>query len=65
MNQAELEQKKATLETQNDQLLSELAYIDQLMRKVGFSNGLETVKATAYELIEVDEELEGEQDKAA
>lgn len=47
----ELLKKMAKLESMNDQLLSELSYLDNLMRTVGFANGLETVKATARELI--------------
>lgn len=50
MTKLELEKKVAGLESINDQLLSELTYIDQLMRNIGFSNGLETVKATAQEI---------------
>ena len=46
----ELERKVAGLESINDQLISELAYVDQLMRDIGFSHGLETVKATAEEI---------------
>ncbi len=37
-------------ESINDQLITELQMVDQLMRDVGFSNGLETIKATAQEL---------------
>ena len=47
----ELNRKMSQLESTNDQLLAELSYVDQLMRTVGFTNGLETVKATAIELI--------------
>lgn len=50
MTKHELEKKIAGLESMNDQLISELTYIDQLMRNIGFSNGLETVKATAREI---------------
>lgn len=47
----QLLKKMAKLESMNDQLLAELSYVDQLMRSVGFANGLETVKATAKELL--------------
>lgn len=50
--QEQLIKKMSQLETMNDQLMSELVYIDQLMRSVGFTNGLETVKITAKELLE-------------
>lgn len=52
MTKKELERKIAGLESINDQLISELTYVDQLMRDVGFSQGLETIKATAKEINE-------------
>lgn len=52
----ELEEKKHELEVIRDKLWNELAYIDNLMRQVGFSNGLETVKATVEELLDGHEE---------
>jgi len=54
MNKEELMQKVAELEFTNDQLISELKYLDALMRSIGFTDGLATVKATAHELIERD-----------
>ncbi len=36
----------------NDQLITELAYLDKLMRQVGFTEGLESLKSTARELFE-------------
>ena len=42
----------AQLEFQNDQLSAELEYIDKLLRSVGFSDGLVSVKAAAQELSE-------------
>ncbi len=48
----DLEKKVAHLESINDQLTTELSYVDRLMRKVGFSHGLATVKATAREIYE-------------
>jgi hypothetical protein len=58
MNIQELLKRKAQLETENDLLRSELEYLDQLMRMAGFTNGLETVKATAIDLIENPETYE-------
>ena len=52
MTKTELQKKIARLETINDQLVSEVEYIDKMMRMVGFANGIETVKATAQEIIE-------------
>lgn len=62
MNKQELLQKIAKLEFENDQLTAELSFIDQLMKQVGFTEGLESLKITALELYEngFDEE-----DKAA
>jgi hypothetical protein len=52
MTKAQLRKKIAVLESINDQLSTEVSYVDQLMRLVGFSGGLETIKATAQEIIE-------------
>lgn len=52
MTKAELLKKIAVLESINDQLDTEITHIDQLMRLVGFSNGIETIKITAEEIIE-------------
>jgi len=40
------------LESLNDQLASELRFLDDLLRKVGFDQGLVTLKSAAEELIE-------------
>ena len=62
MTKAQLERKIAQLESINDQLATELSYIDDLMRQIGFSNGLSTVKATALEIQENgDEYLESDE----
>lgn len=47
----ELEKKVANLESINDQLRTEMTYIDTLMKLIGFSAGLDTIKATAHEII--------------
>ena len=46
------EKKIAYLEFVNDQLLSEIQYIDRLLRLIGFSDGLETIKNAAQDVIE-------------
>jgi len=51
MKEKELERKVAQLESCNDFLETELEYIDQLLRLVGFSQGLATVKAVAEDLV--------------
>lgn len=45
------EQKLARLEFVNDQLVAELSNLDALLRSIGFTDGLYTVKAVALELL--------------
>lgn len=52
MDNVELLKKIAILESVNDHLVTEIEYVDALMRMIGFKFGLKTVKATANELIE-------------
>lgn len=52
MNKQEMQKRIDKLEFENDQLIAELAFIDQLMRQVGFTDGLQSLKATALELYE-------------
>ena len=52
MKKKELLKEIARLESMNDQLEAEVHYVDQLMRMLGFAEGLETVKATAQEVID-------------
>jgi hypothetical protein len=56
MKKTDLLKKVAYLESLNDHLLTELGYVDNLMRLVGFAGGLETVKVTAKELYESEQE---------
>lgn len=62
MTKAQLLKKIAYLESVNDQLITEVSYVDHLMRLLGFSDGLATVKATAQEIldkgIEIDDDSE-------
>ena len=44
--------KIAVLESVNDQLKTEVDYVDHLMKLLGFSEGLSTVKATAKEILD-------------
>ena len=59
-------EKVAYLEFVNDQLSTELHYVDRLLRAVGFTDGLATVKQAAKELYEeegneaIRDELQGE-----
>lgn len=54
MNKQDLQKKIAKLESVNDQLSTEIAYIDELMRQVGFTEGLESLKTTAKELYDME-----------
>lgn len=56
MNRKNLLRKIAYLEFINDQLLTELRYVDKLLRIVGFPHGLETVKTAAKEVMRREEE---------
>jgi hypothetical protein len=52
MTKAQLLKRIAYLESLNDQLSTEVSYVDHLMRVIGFSDGLATVKATAQEIVD-------------
>lgn len=51
MRKAKLQKKLAYLESINDILSTELDNINELMKIVGFSNGITTLKVTAEEMI--------------
>jgi hypothetical protein len=57
MTKKDLIKQIARLESVNDHLLTELSYIDHLMRLVGFADGLETVKLIAKETAEAGKDL--------
>ncbi len=59
MNQEEMLRKISELESMNDQLQTEIRYLDKLLKKVGFSEGLKTLKAAAHELLDQDKDAEG------
>ena len=52
----ELKRKISELEWINDQLSSELRYLDDLLKEVGFEDGLITLKYAAIELLEEEED---------
>ncbi len=52
MHMKKILERIAYLEFENDQLSTELHYVDKLLRAVGFSDGLSTVKQAAKELFE-------------
>ncbi len=58
MEKEKMLKRISELETINDQLLTELNYLDQLLKQIGFEQGLITLKAAAQELIEEDNQRE-------
>ncbi len=48
----EMQKKLAELESINDQLSAEIRYLDQLLKQVGFDEGLKTLKSAAQELLD-------------
>jgi len=54
MNHDQMLKRISELESINDQLLTEIRYLDQLLKQVGFEEGLKTLKTAAKELIEQD-----------
>ena len=52
----QLQKKMAYLEFVHDQLESELCYVNQLLKSVGFPRGLDSAKAVALELLEAETE---------
>lgn len=57
MNENLLRKKIAKLEFEQDQLLAELKYIDTLLKNIGFSNGLATIKDVALEMIDSEKKM--------
>jgi len=53
MKKKELLKEIARLESSNDHLLTELAYLDEILQLTGFSKGLESLKEVALEMIEL------------
>ncbi len=52
MQEKELLQRIAVLETINDQLVAEINSLDTIARELGFHEGLKTLKEAAMELLE-------------
>jgi hypothetical protein len=50
--------KIAKLETINDQLSSEINYLEKLTRALGFAEGLKTLKSAALDMLESDHKKE-------
>ncbi len=49
--------KLAALQSINDQLAAEIRYLDQIARRLGFIEGLKTLKEAALELLEIEEQM--------
>lgn len=58
-SEQQLKKRISELESINDQLTAELRYLNQLLKEVGFEEGLITLKAAAIELLQqdIDEDL--------
>jgi hypothetical protein len=54
MENNQLLKRISELESINDQLISELRFLDTLLRKIGFEEGLKTLKMAAQEILEQD-----------
>jgi hypothetical protein len=54
MTKEQLLKRVSELESINDQLQTEIRYLDQLLKEVGFEEGLKTLKLAALEIIEQD-----------
>lgn len=52
MEEENLLQKIAKLESLCDQLQAEMDYLNKILREVGFEEGLKTLKSAALELLE-------------
>ena len=53
-------EKMAHLEFVNDQVVAELQTTDHLLRRIGFADGLNSVKAAAREIYEQEKKREAE-----
>lgn len=58
MDQKMMQKRISELESMNDQLISELRFLDGLLRKIGFEEGLKTLKFAAQEILEQDQPKE-------
>lgn len=62
MTNEQLLKRISELESINDQLLTEIRYLDQLLKEVGFEDGLKTLKFAAKEMIEQDKNRHHEEE---
>lgn len=52
MDETSYQKKIAQLETINDQLLAEFHYLNTVLKKLGFEEGITTLKEAAKEMLE-------------
>jgi hypothetical protein len=52
MNENDYKKKIAKLETINDQLQAEFNHLEHLLKKVGFEDGIKSLKDAAKELLD-------------
>jgi len=52
MQYQQLVKRVAQLESLNDQLLSELQFLDEIARELGFAEGIKSLKSAAKELLD-------------
>ncbi len=57
MQKPHLLKKLAELESLNDQLQAEIRELDRLMKEIGFSEGLSTLKKAAVEILDDSQEI--------
>jgi len=58
MTREELLKKISELESMNDQLLTEIRYLNEMLKKIGFDEGIKTLKMAIEEIIEQDKKEE-------
>lgn len=58
MQKEQMLKRISELESLNDQMLTELRYLDALLIEVGFEEGIKTMKVAANELLQEGKTLE-------
>jgi len=62
MQKEQMLKRISELESLNDQLLTELRYLDALLIEVGFEEGIKTLKVAAHELLQDGKPLDEDHD---
>jgi len=52
MNREECLKKISELQSVNDQLMAELRYLNNLLKEIGFEEGITTLKTTLQEMLD-------------